>query len=736
MSDPNHEQDEIIGLALAEMVADAPTAEPFDVLPWEQVMSERRPSHRWGVVAALAALVVVVGLAAVAVDNGDGGGRTDTPPATSQQERPERDQLEPVEEEEPEVSAVRIPDDPFLPTWVPEGFELTSVRWFDEPEEITPPEPAEVDAVILGNSEVMSDTAVRLTARRFTSATDLERARWIEDALMVQGGGPSTGISVGSSVFAWQSFETPDGSVDGGQFHGTIDDVLITGFVTGGLDPSSLARLLSTLTVGSGDLHVGIDGAAVELLLLYQGQPARSPEDQYWLEFSNGSELFSAVFSPGSSEATIAAGTSSRESDRIDGETGTGFVEAQPEVGGAIGSRRLFWWVPTTTIQVWFGAVLDDEDAVRFADSTRSVSPEEWETFVGDARAEIQSIGPLGLPDDPQQTFADRLAERERIETERANPVIDVADIAAFVGDLRGGSLPSAAGVSWLGPLEADRLTAGADFVPEPVWHVLRAFGLVDPGEDREEWSEVRRQDVRGMCCTANTVSLVEGMGSDQAAVVTAHELTHLYDFSVLGAGLVDDREVIATSGALFEGNATRVMRAYRDARQVDLDLETRSYDRLDIPVAVQRLLRFAYLDGETFTAALAASGGEAAVDRAMLSDPPASTEHILHPDHYLAGDQPRTIEAPEGPEDALIVARSTLGAFVVALAAEEALGWTEAVELSGAWAGDSYVAWSEGDSRCLAARVEFDDRSSAEDFVDAVGGTADGTVVELTQCG
>ncbi len=725
--------DEMVRLALAEIQADGPEPQPFEALPWEAVMSQHRSTTRRNLLVAIAVLVAAVGTVAILFSSGDE--TQQIPSVSSDPTEPEPESSEPTSDGEPIISADRVPPDPYLPSWTPEGFELTAVRWLDVPPEIQPPEPTEIDGLILGDSETVSDVSVRMTARRFQEGGDLEDARYIEDALMVQGGGPTTGLAIGETIFAYHELPGSDGTTEFAQFHGTIDDVLITGFVFGQLDPSRLARLLASVSIPGGDLRVEIDAAAADLLPLHQGTPPSGPADQYWLEYSNGTDAFSAVFHAGAPEATITAGSLSRDGDRTEGEHGSGFVEAQPEVGGAIGSRRLFWWVPAVAVQVWYGDILSDADATRFADSVVPVSVEEWETATGEVKVELEDMGPLNLPEDPQQTLTDRLEERERIAIGADQPEIDVADIAAFVGEQRGGELPAAADVAWVGPLEADRLTSGASFLPPQTWHVLVALGLVDPDEERETWSEARRVDVRGMCCNGNEVTLVEGLGPDEAAVVFAHELTHLYDIEIVGVDFGAQNEVMPVSSALLEGNATRIMRAYRDSQGIEMDLGNRPYDNLDIPVAVQRIFRFAYLDGEAFANELAASGGEAAVDRALRDTPPRSTEHILHPDRYLAGDQPEPVDAPEPPAGATVEARSTLGAFMVALAAEDALGWTEAVELSAAWAGDGYVAWSEGEQRCLSARILFDDQQAAASFAAAAEADQDGSSVDLRRC-
>ena len=735
---PGGDTDELITHAWGQMVADAPEASAFELLPWESVRDgapgPASSRGRWALVAVASLLVVVVIGLGLAL-RGDGASTEHDPAATSSPTSSPPSTTPPTSDPAGDTiqSVDRTPDSPYLPTWIPAGFELSKIRWLEGPPELEGPDWSAADQLVLGDSADASTMSVHLDGRRYATSDDLERARWLEDAQMVQLGGPSEALAVGGTVFAYDRVVEP--SFQFATFHGTIGDVLVTGFIQGELAPSELARLLSSLAIedGDGTLRLDLDLSGTDLLVLDHREPPEDRVSGYELEFTDGAATFSAVFSPGASEASIASGAVARDGERFDGERGTGFFESQPEVAGALGARRLFWWVPTATVQVWFGNVLSDDDAVRFADSVEATDAAGWHAAVEGLSSELIDYGPIVLPEDPQQVLADRLAEQERIGAEGGLADLDVAEIATFVSSVRGGPLPDGVGVHLIGPVEAGQLMAATNVLPETTWHALVAFGLVEATDDRDRWIEARRAGTRGACCNGNQVTLIDGQPQREADVVVAHELTHLYDFLVLGAKPATSQELVPVWGALSEGNATRVMRAYRDERGIELDLERRSYETDDMPVAVRRLFRFPYLDGERFVAAIAAEGGEPAVDRALLDAPPASSEHILHPDRYLAGDEPIDVAAPDAPTGAVVTARGTLGAFVVALAAEDALGWDGAVELVGTWAGDSYVAWSSGGQRCLAAAIALDDAASARQLATALGPGAVANASRLT---
>jgi len=724
---PGPNDDELIYLALAELTEDALDPVPFEDLTRDLEATEMVASDRTRRVAIGLVILALIALIpfALARRGADDLSTVSPDPAGG------------AGEEALGEGALRIPESPYLPSWVPDGFELTAVRRFDQLGPNRPPDPLAIRSITLGDSDVHGSVLVVITARRFATPEDFDRARWLEDASMVSGGGPTNGLSVDGAVFAYDGLDEQFAT-----FHGSVDESLVAGFVQGQLPTSALARLLSTLSIaGTGaEMAVELDAGAGGLTVLDDapGLPMGFGST-YTLDYRGDRGSFSIQVGPGATQARVIAGSPYRVGERLESDRGMGFFEAQPEVGGALGSRRLAWWVPTASLSLWVGDTLRDDEALRMADSFGPVTAQDWTSRTAAANAETVDLSSGPLPEDPQQTLEDRLNETETAnERVGDRPDLDVDTIADFVGELRGGRLPTDAAYEWIGPVEADQATASADFLPADVWHVFRALGLVDTDDDRTALAEARRRDVRGGCCVAAGVSLIEGMDADEASVVLAHELTHLYDTQVLGAKTLAGDELIPFGPAVLEGNATRVMRAFRDLQEIDLDLDGRSYEWPDMPSAVRRLFRFAYLDGERFVDTIATRNGEEAVDRLLTDSPPVSTEHILVPDRYLAGDLPLDVEPPSPPDGATVTARSTLGAFVVALAAEQELGWPAAVELAGTWAGDGYVAWTEGEGElnCVAATIVFDDDGSARRFATAVDATARANTVELRSCG
>ncbi len=137
--------------------------------------------------------------------------------------------------------------------------------------------------------------------------------------------------------------------------------------------------------------------------------------------------------------------------------------------------------------------------------------------------------------------------------------------------------------------------------------------------------------------------------------LTVAHEYTHaLQDqhFDLEGTRIKDltAGDAILAQLAVIEGDATLTSQRWlidnlSPAEQ--LQLFSDSLGELDqsqlagMPLILRRQLEFPYTDGFTFTAnGLYGNGGFNAVNQA-LQTPPASTEQILHPDKYFAGEQP-----------------------------------------------------------------------------------------------
>jgi hypothetical protein len=215
-----------------------------------------------------------------------------------------------------------------------------------------------------------------------------------------------------------------------------------------------------------------------------------------------------------------------------------------------------------------------------------------------------------------------------------------------------------------------------------------------------------------------------------------AHELTHALDdqhfdlgrLDELTAKCQDDRVDAYTS--LAEGDAMEA--AFQWARD-NLSLQELTEFGVEAaqappppastPPFLIDLIEFPYTDGQAFVDALRAQGGQGAVD-AAFTDPPASTEQILHPDRY-AGDAPESVAVPR------LAAR--LGAgwrdLDVQEVGEEWLRHMLALRLDEAqadaaaegWDGGQYRAFADSDRVAVVMDTAWDSPDEAEEFAQAI---------------
>jgi hypothetical protein len=213
-------------------------------------------------------------------------------------------------------------------------------------------------------------------------------------------------------------------------------------------------------------------------------------------------------------------------------------------------------------------------------------------------------------------------------------------------------------------------------------------------------------------------MALVRGAGLDGlvAEVALAHELTHAledqrYDIQPHGAsGFLRDRAV--ADAALREGTATLAMLEYVALTQAGVQelppqLRRRLLEELDevalpassgLPRYVREGLVFSYVAGAAFVSSLQEKGGWAAVNRAFGEDAPVSSEQIMHPHKYEAGERPVRVRLPgvreELPRGARVVARGDLGEFDTGQFLRGANGRRRSEAAAAGWGGSTFELW------------------------------------------
>jgi hypothetical protein len=264
---------------------------------------------------------------------------------------------------------------------------------------------------------------------------------------------------------------------------------------------------------------------------------------------------------------------------------------------------------------------------------------------------------------------------------------------------------------------------------------VLTMLGLVPPGSDlRELAGTVFGEEVAGFYDDRKKeMALVAGAATGTEGEITlAHELTHALEDQHFDLGpepgLDDER---TAHMALVEGTATVAMADYASrfltpgaAGRKDFLDQLALVELLEVspglPPYLERSLLFPYSAGARFVDAI---GTWQPVDRALRSAPPISTEQVLHPRRYLAGDGPLRI-APAARPPARGWKRAshgTIGEFDTAELIRTSDSPLRAARAAEGWGGGRYDLWQRDDRYLLTLAWRWDTRRDAAEFAAAL---------------
>lgn len=310
---------------------------------------------------------------------------------------------------------------------------------------------------------------------------------------------------------------------------------------------------------------------------------------------------------------------------------------------------------------------------------------------------------------------------------EGTDPVI--CDAAEFVQQTRRRSFKTFPPVALLGDADFDAEVrsqlAGAEAELAETGVILRALGLLPPDASYVElYRSLIEVGVVGFYDPDSERLVVRGQEFDLFAQgVLVHELTHALDDQWFDLDRESgDGDATYAFSAVVEGNASRVDRLWFRSLAPDQQAAYRAQERSavsadelellrSLPAAVQRLQASPYVDGEAYVSDLVAGGGEPAVD-AALSEPPTTSEQVLHPGLDRAADPEIVVPLPATDPTVDPEVDGRLGELLLRL-------WLGRVAADG-WGGDRFVAWRQGSASCLRVDVGADSPADLEDVLGA----------------
>ena len=264
---------------------------------------------------------------------------------------------------------------------------------------------------------------------------------------------------------------------------------------------------------------------------------------------------------------------------------------------------------------------------------------------------------------------------------------------------------------------------------------VLSALGLVPSDFDLvEEERTLLSIGVLGFYDPESKELVVKGTDTTPfVRQVLAHELTHALDdqWFDLNRPQLDNPDDDSGFGfiALVEGSARRVEDAYVASMSSSEQLEAlEEQDRLlfehpeifDLPSIVITLEQAPYEEGPPFVDELLDTGGQSRLDGSFAL-PPVTSEQILDPARYVAGEGPVAVPAPVA--DGEVANVGVLGALLFRETLFDSLPSDAQVQRAiEGWGGDSYVTWIDSAGKaCLRDTFVGDTPGDTRELVQAI---------------
>ena len=249
----------------------------------------------------------------------------------------------------------------------------------------------------------------------------------------------------------------------------------------------------------------------------------------------------------------------------------------------------------------------------------------------------------------------------------------------------------------------------------------------------------------------------IEGLGLSLQYETLIHELYHALQDQHFDLAALRDFDTMSTDELLartawIEGDAEHFTSLYLDSGVDDgvperaeestgfVELLAGLVTAVQIPKFFADSMAWPYSAGPIFAQAVYGHAGWSGVDQ-VFAAPPRSSEHVLHPEKYLSGDDPPRAVAPWVPPlvaDAgyAEVLTDTLGQATIELVISYcASDPVHAVRGSRGWGGDRLVVLQDGAGELLLSwRTVWDSERDAGEFFRAWRWTATKQLVAVSE--
>jgi hypothetical protein len=165
-------------------------------------------------------------------------------------------------------------------------------------------------------------------------------------------------------------------------------------------------------------------------------------------------------------------------------------------------------------------------------------------------------------------------------------------------------------------------------------------------------------------------------------------------DAMVTALGFMAAEAHVPLRRALWE--ATRRIQRGDLARAIEASGSSQAL--LHAPAILRERIVFPYLAGTAFVGAIYRAGGFGLVDR-LFSHPPATTEQVLDPAKYLAGEEAVGVRRPTAPPGYRLLGTGRLGQLQTRVALGMCLPGAQAYSAVRGWGGDAFALVRSADA-------------------------------------
>ncbi len=195
------------------------------------------------------------------------------------------------------------------------------------------------------------------------------------------------------------------------------------------------------------------------------------------------------------------------------------------------------------------------------------------------------------------------------------------------------------------------------------------------------------------------------------------HELTHIMQetYSLPTRTTFDGAKALTS---LKEGDATLMADAFKNDGVVPPSAEVRIPSTSSLPESINKFNRFVYRYGVEFVKALYDynDAGWELVNE-TYTNPPSTTEQIIHPEKYFASEDAQTVEAPSIIGEWNLTKTERFGEYFIFVMLDNWLSTDEAEKSAEGWGGDIFTYYERADDFLFTWNIAWDSKDDANEF-------------------